>query len=179
MADLPIDKERAREIFQAIKNSYMEALMAKDALKEKQQRLREEIAMKNGFYKKDGTTPDVSKVKAGPLKAAIDVFNGEHDKLAEQHEQKEAYLAEIRSGEIPKSSIDSLVATEISAKEAASAPKDAIAELKSIEDPDVITAIAQLAKEAAEQEHSEDNGKTPKKEKDFTLIQQVKELIQS
>lgn len=180
-----LDKiKNLKEVYDSLVASHTEVYYAQENVKDSENSLKEKIAMEKQFYKKDGTTLDLAKVKMPSLNGAITVFLGGEDKLEAAADLKNEYLADIKKGVINQKEVESLEMKRNLVKETSSGAKDAREELKTHIDPLIVDAIDMLAKEEVKilkENDDADKGvdKKPKKEKDTSATYEILKEIKT
>jgi hypothetical protein len=178
-----IDSKQLSGAYGALVSSKEEVLIIEMDRKEAEQKIKEEIAMKNQYYKKDGTTLDLGKVKLPTFKKAMAIYlDGGPNKLEEELELQEQYIVDMKNDNTVRDRAKSLQNKMIQESESKGAAKDTKEELKAHLDSEVVEALNILAdleiknkKEAMEA----DEGKETKKKKDNTeILDLVKKLKQ-
>lgn len=175
-----VSKTDLSKAYEALKSAKEATMIVKMDKKTAEGKLKEEVASAKGFYKKDGTTLDLAKVKMGTLKKAIEVKETGVNKLEEELAIQEEYLADIKNGNITKGFVDSYISKIRLEKETKETEKDVKENLKTTIDSDIVEAIAILVDGdiAQEQERLEDDeGKSKKTKKDNSeIVKLAKEI---
>jgi hypothetical protein len=172
---------------EALKQGYKSLLDAKEAVlivemdkKEAEFKLKEEAAEAKGFLKKDGVTLDLAKIKIALLKNAIEINEGLPNKLQENLDIQEEYIADLKNNIIKKPFVDSYVAKLNLAKEVKNDEKDVKEEMKTVLDSDIVETLNILANKEIEiqkQKMMEDDGKEVKTKKDDSELLENIRLI--
>lgn len=173
-----VSKEQLKKAYDALKGSKEATMIADMDRKSSEQRLKEEFASAKQYFKKDGTTLDLAKVKMGTLKKAIEVKETGDNKLEQELELQEEYLTDMKNGTIPKGIVDSYVGKLRLVKEQKDNEKDVKENLKTTIDSDIVEALAILAGGEIEQEKErlEGDDAKPKKDKSelLALVKAIK-----
>ena len=179
-----LGKEKLAEIKKILYTTKQAEMIAKDNLKDSEARMAEELAMSNQLYKSDGKTLDVGAIKKPILKSAIEVYQGEPDKLAEKLDIQDSYINDIKNESLSKAAIDSYITKSETAKEASQDKKDAQAELMLTHSSDLIKAIALIVDQEVKEEEDklkEERGEKVTQSKDnsdlLALIQKIKQML--
>jgi len=180
-----VDTKQLSSAYQGLLGAKEETLIISMDRREAENTLKEEIAMKKQYYKKDGTTLDLGKVKIPTFKKAMVVhLEGGPNKVAEELELLEEYILDMKNDQTLSARAKTLQNKMIQEKETKGAEKDTKEELKTYLDSEIVEALNVLAdleikkkKEALE----EDSGKDTKKKKDqseiLSLISELKKKL--
>src|SRR5574344_2066490 len=120
---MDIPNTELRKVYEALKSAEESSVIAKMDGKEAENKLKEEFASAKGFYKKDGTTLDLSKVKIAIVKSAIEVKETGINALEEKLSLQDEYLTDIKNGTITKGFVDAYVAKQRLIKETSETAK--------------------------------------------------------
>ena len=180
-----IDSKQLSNAYHALLGAKEESLLISMDRKEAENTLKEEIAMKKQYYKKDGKTLDLGKIKIPTFKKAMVVhLEGGPNKVAEELDLLEEYIIDMKNDQTVKNRAKTLQNKMIQEKETKGAEKDTKEELKTHLDSEIVEALNILAdleiknkKEALEA----DEGKETKKKKDnseiLALISELKKKL--
>lgn len=175
-----ISKADLQKAYDVIKDAKESVLIVTEDKKKAENKLKEEVASAKGFYKKDGTTLDLAKVKMKLVKSAIEVKETGVNKLEEEVALQEEYIADLTNGNITKGFVDSYVSKIRLEKETKETEKDVKENLKTTIDSDIVEAISLIVKGDLEQEldnmNAEDGKKTKSKKDDSELMEMIKEI---
>lgn len=179
-----VTDETLGESYKRINGSMMAQLMAVNDLKEMEQKLKDDVVQVNQFYKKDNT-PDYAKVKMALLKKAIEIVeNGAKNKLAEDLDILEQYIADIKAGRISPAAVNGYMRKLNMVSEAKINNKDTVANMKSQLNGDIVEALSIVSKNQVDSEkeriEAENNeSKPPKKDKSivFELVGEIKKKL--
>lgn len=169
-----------RKVYNALKDAKESTFIVSEDKKKAENKLKEEFASAKGFYKKDGTTLDLAKVKMKIVKSAIEVKETGVNKLEEELALQEEYLSNIQNGVITKGFVDAYISKLRLEKETKEAEKDVKENLKTTVDSDIVEAIALIVKGDLDKEKenldAEDGKKGKSKKDDSELMEMIKAI---
>lgn len=173
-----VSKEQLNKALTALKGALESTMIATMDKKSSEKRLKEEFASAKQYFKKDGVTLDLSKIKMGTLNKAIEVKETGINKLEEELSLQEEYLTDMKNGTITKGFVDTYVNKIKLVKEQKENTKDIKENLKTTIDADIVEALFLVASEdvAVEKERLEGDEAKPKKNKGelVNLIKAIK-----
>ncbi len=174
---MDIPNTELRKVYEALKSAEESNVIAKMDGKEAENKLKEEFASAKGFYKKDGTTLDLSKVKIAIVKSAIEVKETGINALEEKLSLQDEYLTDIKNGTITKGFVDAYVAKQRLIKETSETAKDVKENMKTTMDSDVVEAIHLIVKNDVAEANADDS--KPKKDNSevMSLVQEIKKKL--
>jgi hypothetical protein len=118
--------------------------------------IRYEYAQDLGYFKKDGTTVDIGKIKAPLLKTAIKIQKElEDNKLEEKCDEQNSYITDINNSRLNSDKIDSLLSKEDSIKDLKSDYRESKNEVVGMLDADEVKAVEELVKLVTKEYKSE------------------------
>lgn len=175
-----ISKAELERVYNAIKDAKESVLIVSEDKKKAENKLKEEFASAKGFYKKDGTTLDLAKVKMKLVKSGIEVKETGVNKLEEELALQEEYIADLTNGNITKGFVDSYISKLRLEKETKETEKDVKENLKTTVDSDIVEAISMIVKGDLDKEKenmdAEDGKKTKSKKDDSELMEMIREI---
>jgi len=164
-----IGEKKLEKMLKTIIKKKQAQKIAKDNVKEYEDRMIEDYATAKQFYKKDNKTLDLAKIKKTILKKAILVERGEPNKLAEELALLEDYLKDIKSNEPSKAAIDGYMKKEEVFVEVTGELKDIEKEYMEQVPKEVVKAISKIA-DAKIKEELDSNNEAESTQEDFYTI---------
>jgi hypothetical protein len=150
-----------RKAYETLKKVHETKFIAGDNLKKSENTLKEEMAKHKNYYKKDGTTLDLAKVKMKLVKSAIEVNATGVDKIQQELDLQKEYQVDLKN--ISKGMVESFIGKKTAFDEVSNEIKDVKENLKTTMDTDIVEAIEIVVLSAVLAE-TEDESK-PKKDK--------------
>jgi hypothetical protein len=128
-----------RKAYETLKKVHETKFIAGDNLKKSENTLKEEMAKHKNFYKKDGTTLDLAKVKMKLVKSAIEVNATGADKIQQELDLQKEYQVDLKN--ISKGMVESFIGKKTAFDEVSNEIKDVKENLKTTMDTDIVEAI--------------------------------------
>ena len=150
-----------RKAYETLKKVHETKFIAGDNLKKSENTLKEEMAKHKNYYKKDGTTLDLAKVKMKLVKSAIEANATGVDKIQQELDLQKEYQVDLKN--ISKGMVESFIGKKTAFDEVSNEIKDVKENLKTTMDKDIVEAIEIVVLSAVLAE-TEDEAK-PKKDK--------------
>lgn len=173
---MSVSKEDLTKIYGPIYSAVETQMLAASNRKNAELKLKEEFAEANKFFKKDGKTLDLGKVKLPILKGAIEVKETGVNKLEEKIELQDSYLNSINSGMLSKGYIDSYVNKLTAEQEMKEQEKDVKENLKTTFDSELVDAVHAIVKQELKDPDDKEKGKKDNAEFE-ALVKEIKRVL--
>jgi len=167
-----------KQIYNNLKSQLESISFKTESVKDQENKIRESFTDIYGYVKPKTGEPDISKIKSGIMKKAIEFVKTGKNKLEEDLDLMLDYASKIKNGDISKQDIDLLMVLEEELKEDKKDFNEAKKNFSSELDPIEFQALLLVIQEDIQSQKESSGDKPIKMKSNEELLEKVKQIKQ-